>query len=115
VKFLVEQCVDEIDVTGCMRKQRVILDLRPMPELYLQVTAISLGVPQIVLRETQFVEDGNNGFVLQDISDAGDKISYYLDNLSNWNEAVINSYELGRKFTTQVLINRWKEVLKAIE
>ena len=115
VKFRVEQCVDEIDVTVCMRKQRIIMDLRPMPELYLQVTAISIGVPQIVLNGNQFIENGKNGFIIEDIDDAGEKISYYLDNLSNWNEAVISSYELGRKFTTQVLINRWKEVLNTIE
>ena len=115
VKFRIEQCVDEIDVTVCMRKQRIIMDLRPMPELYLQVTAISIGVPQIVLNGNQFIENGKNGFIIEDIDDAGEKISYYLDNLSNWNEAVISSYELGRKFTTQVLINRWKEVLNTIE
>ena len=36
VKIFVEQCMDELSVSKCMREQRLLVDLRKIPELYLQ-------------------------------------------------------------------------------
>ncbi len=111
VRFFVEQCVDELSVSKCVREQRLIVDMRKNSELYLKIMGISMGIPQIVYRETQFVEDGNNGYVVKNIAMLGGMIAYYLDNLANWNEAMVYSYELSKKYTTAVLIDKWKEVI----
>ena len=111
VRFFVEQCVDELSVSKCMREQRLIVDMRTRSELYLRITGISVGIPQIVHAETQFVEHGQNGFVLKDMSQLSEAMSYYLDSLKNWNEAMVYSSELGKKYTTRVLIDEWKEVI----
>jgi accessory secretory protein Asp1 len=112
--FFVEQCVDELSVSRCMREQRLIVDVRKIPELYLQITSISMGIPQIVRTETAFVMDGKNGFILSDIRRLPECVSYFLDSLGNWNEALVYSYELGKNFTTEKLLEKWREVIDCV-
>lgn len=111
VRIYVSQCVEELAVSQCMKVQRLIVDMRELPELYVQITAISMGIPQIVMTETQYVEDGKNGRVLKDLEELPEALDFYLKGLENWNKATVSCYELGQKFTTDVLIERWKEVL----
>lgn len=113
-KFLVEQCVDELSVSRCMREQRVIVDVREVPELYLQISAVSMGIPQIVRTVTEFVEHGKNGWVIRDISEVTQALDHYLEGVSNWNEAVVNAYEIGKRYTTERLLEQWREVIKQI-
>ena len=114
VKFFVEQCVSELAVSKCIREQRVILDMRKTTELYLQITGISMGIPQIVCRKSQFVEHEKNGLVLSDANQIVDALTFYLDSITNWNEAMVYSYELGKKYTTIVLRDKWKEVIEFV-
>lgn len=111
VKFFVDQCVDELSVSKTLREQRLIVDMRYTTELYLRIAGISVGIPQIVCAESQFVEHGQNGFVLDDMSTMSESMNYYLGSLKNWNEAMVYSFELGKKYTTKVLIDKWKEVI----
>ena len=114
-RFFVEQCVDELSVSKCIREQRIIVDMRKDTELYLRITGISVGIPQIVYAQTEFVEDGKNGMLIKDFSKLPEAIGYYLDSLKNWNEAIVYSYELGKNYTTEVLIDKWKEVIEFVE
>lgn len=114
IRFFVEQCVDELSVSKCMREQRVIVDMRDVPELYLRIAAISVGIPQIVHAETKFVKHKKNGYILQNIQELPEVLDYYLDGLNNWNEAMIYSYELGKEYTTKVLVEKWKEVIDIV-
>ncbi len=114
IKFFAEQCVDELAVSKCMREQRVMVDLRDTSEVYLQIMAISIGIPQIVNRETEFVEHKKNGVVIRKTEDINNILSYYLDSLANWNEAVVCSYELGKRYTTERLLEKWGEVIRFI-
>ncbi len=115
MSFEVEQCVDEASVTRCIRKQRILLDMRNIPDLYLRIAAVSTGIPQIISRHSQFVIDGKNGYRINDIKGIEGKLSYYLDNMSNWNEAQVYSFELGEKYTTEKLLESWKEVIGSFE
>lgn len=110
-RIFVEQCVDELSVSKTMKEQRVVLDLREIPDLYLQISAISMGIPQIVRKETQYVENKKNGLVIDKIEEVEESLAYYLTGLANWNEAMINAYEIGKKYTTKVLVDEWKEVI----
>ncbi len=114
VRFYAEQCVDELSVSKCMREQRVMVDMRNFTDLYLRITAISVGIPQIVYQANQFVEDRKNGWVLQETGLLSQVLHYYLDSLTNWNEAMICSYEMGKKYTTEVLVEKWKEVIEIV-
>lgn len=114
IRFFVEQCVDELAVSKCMREQRLLIDLRNVPELYLQITAISIGIPQIVCTQTEFVEHGGNGMVLPDISKLPAALHYYLDRLQNWNRASVYSYEMVKEYTTERLLEKWSEVIRTV-
>lgn len=114
VLFTVEQCVDELSVSKCMREQRLIVDMRSSAELYLRITGISVGIPQIVYKSNQFVEHEKNGLVVKNMDRLPGAIAYYLESLNNWNEAMVYSYELGKKYTTRELIEKWKEVISFV-
>lgn len=115
VRFLVNQCVDELSISTCMKTKWVLVDLREVPELYLQVLAVGLGIPQIVYRQTQFIEPGKNGILLQTIEQIPSALHYYLNGLKNRNKARINAYELSKKYTAGVLLQKWKEVIESVE
>lgn len=110
-RFFVEQCVDELSVSKCMREQRILVDMRETPALYLQIMAISVGIPQIVRRKTQFINEGKNGRILEDLSQLSEALTYYLDGMANWNDAKVHAFDLGKEYASEVLINKWKEVI----
>lgn len=114
VRFFVEQCVDELSVSKCIREQRILVDMRNIPELYLQISALSVAIPQLVRTKTQFVEEGENGFVIKRVQDLPEYLDFYLFSMSNWNDAKVCSYELGKKYTTRVLLDKWKEVIETV-
>ncbi len=114
IKFFVEQCVDELSVSKCMREQRLLVDMRKVPELYLQVAAISVGIPQLVRTETEFVKHGKNGMVLEQIGALQGALDYYLKGAKNWNQAMVCSYELVKEYTTEKLLGKWREVLGCV-
>lgn len=114
VKIFVEQCMDELSVSKCMREQRLLVDLRKIPELYLQITAISIGIPQIVRTKTEFVEHGRNGIVLKKMKDLPEVLEYYLNGLKGWNRARVCSYELVKEYTTEKLLEKWGEVMDCV-
>lgn len=109
--FFVEQCFSELDVSKCLREQRVVLFLSSETELYLQILAVSLGIPQICSQQSEFIIDGQNGVILEDIEKIPDILNYYLKSVRNWNRAHVLSYEVGKKYSTNVLLDKWKEVL----
>ena len=115
IKFFVDQCVDELSISKCIREQRIMVDVTSRPDLYLQISCISSAIPQIVSHITQYVYNGKNGFVVKDISEVSRCLTYYLDNITNWNKCVIYSYELGKEYNTASLIRKWKGVMKQVE
>ena len=114
IMFMVEQCVDELSVSKCVRQQRVFVDLEDPPDLFLQISCVGMGIPQILRSVTQYMRPGKNGRICRDISQLGEDLRYYLENLNNWNTAMIQSFELGKTHTTQYLIEQWKEVIDRI-
>lgn len=114
VLFTVEQCVDELSINKCVREQRLLVDLANTPDLFLQISCVSMGVPQVLRTVTQYIHPGKNGRINRNLADLGEDLGFYLESLSNWNEASIQSYELGKKHTTQYLIKQWKEVIVSI-
>lgn len=114
-EFFVDVCVDERDISKCINEQRVILDMRGTMDVFVYVTAISKGVPRISMSADQFLVSGKNGMVIDDFSDIGRSLTYYLDSFENWNQALVECYELGQKYTTSVLLKKWRKVLNFSE
>lgn len=112
-KFYVDACIDERTISKCLNEQRVILDIRGVSDVFLFVTAISKGVPRISTMEDQYFEHLKNGMLITNYDDIVDALSYYVDSFENWNDALVHCYEMGKEYTTGVLIDSWKEVLNA--
>lgn len=110
-RFFVDVCVDERTISKCINEQRVILDLRRTVDVYLDITAISKGVPRISLTADQFFEHKKNGYLIKDYSEIEESLHYYLDNFENWNAALVQCYEIGRRYTTDILLDAWRKVL----
>ena len=73
------------------------------------------GRARISLSADQFLVSGKNGMVIDDFSDIGRSLTYYLDSFENWNQALVECYELGQKYTTSVLLKKWRKVLNFSE
>lgn len=110
-RFFVDVCVDERTISKCINEQRVILDLRKCVDVYLDITAISKGVPRISMSSDQFFEHKKNGYLIHEYSEIEESLHYYLDNFENWNAALVQCYEIGRKYTTEILLDAWRKVL----
>ncbi|MCR4611976.1 MAG: accessory Sec system protein Asp1 [Lachnospiraceae bacterium] len=114
VKFFVEQCVDELSASKCIMEQRLIINMSNASNLYLQISGVSFGIPQIVTEETQYVKDGLNGQVVRNIEDLPKTLRFYLSGMKNWNNAMIHAYDIGENYTTRRLVEKWKEVVDNI-
>ncbi len=115
VRFFIEQCVDELSVSKCIREQRIMIDMRHNPDLYLQINCISSAIPQIIRRETQYMQNMYNGFVVTDFQQIPAALDYFLGSLANWNQAKVYSYDIAQKFTTRKLLEKWKSVKAALD
>ena len=115
VRFFVEQCVDELSVSKCIREQRIMVDMQHNPDLFLQINCISSAIPQLVRRETQYMLNGGNGFVVTEFEQLPAALDYFLGSLYNWNQAKVYSYEIGQKYTTKKLLEKWKDVMQTLE
>lgn len=114
IRFFVEQCVDELTVSKCVKEQRILVDMNDVPELYVQISAISSCIPQIVRKQTQYIEDGENGRIVSGPQEIRKWMHFYLDGLANWNDAKICSYEMGQRFSTEVLLDKWRKVIETV-
>lgn len=114
VLFVVEQCVDEPSANKCIREQRILVDLADAPDLFLQISCISMGIPQILRTANQYMRHGKNGRVNKNLDELGVDLRYYLESIHNWNEAMIQSFEIGKTHATEYLIERWKEVIEGV-
>ena len=103
--------MDERTISKCINEQRVVLDLRKTTDVYVFVTAISKGVPRISMSRDEYLVHLKNGYVLHDYLQIKEALSYYLDNFENWNAALVACYEIGQKYTTEVLLQSWRKVL----
>jgi accessory secretory protein Asp1 len=113
--FTVVRCVDELHVSRTMREQRVVVDLSEVPDQFLQISAMSMGVPQIAMHPTEYVADGRNGKILSELEDLPAVVDYYLESIEHFNEAQIASYDLGERFSSSELVKAWKEVISCGE
>lgn len=114
-RWSAQQCVDELSVTKCLRRQRLVVDFRNIRDVYLRVISISMGLPQILLRPSAFVVSGENGVVLEDPGQLEQWLNYYLGELANWNRAMVAAYEVGKRFDTANQVKRWKGVIDSFE
>lgn len=67
------------------------------------------------MSDDQFYAHGKNGYRIHTYSEINESLHFYLDSMENWNAALVQGYEIGRKYTTDVLLEAWRKVLGIVE
>lgn len=96
----------ETDIIEIVSKLRIIIDLNEEPNLFLQISSISAGIPQINMRHTDYVKDKVNGLVISEINSVLPSLDYFLGHLKNWNYSYAYSIKLVETFASKKIINR---------
>lgn len=105
----------ELAIQKALDVARVIVDLRPEPDLYTQIAGISAGLPQINSVETEFVEHLKNGYVVEEAAGLLIALDYYLTGLANWNQALVYAVQKIEAYTGGQLVQRIKDRLEGKE
>ena len=92
---------------------RLLIDLSPQPDVFLQIAGISAGIPEILRAESLYVEDGKNGRLLQNVTtDLAPAIHFYLDRLKNWNTALVHAANKIADYTSGRIVKRLQAAIK---
>ncbi|MCG7339003.1 accessory Sec system protein Asp1 [Staphylococcus sp. ACRSN] len=102
----------EQDLREALLSLRIIIDLNYEPDLFLQIGCISAGIPQINMRNTDYVVNEINGLVIDNIGKLIESIQFFLNHLKNWNYSFAYSIKLVETFASKEIVgrlNRWIE------
>ncbi|WP_262614312.1 accessory Sec system protein Asp1 [Staphylococcus sp. IVB6246] len=94
----------ELDVIEALATLRVMIDLSHEPDLFLQISSLSAGLPQINMRATDYVQHRMNGIVLTSDSELPDALDFYLIQLKNWNQSYAYAMKLGKQYASDKII-----------
>lgn len=95
-----------------MSHLRVMIDLGNEPDLYLQISSISVGIPQINQLKTNYVDHKLNGLIINDMSELIMAIDFYLLNLKNWNYSFAHSIKLSEEFSSSKIITQLNHLIE---
>ncbi len=113
-RFEVIQHNDALGINRAIRESIMLIDLADKPDMFLGMTSLSLGIPQLLTQETRFVRADRNGQIIQNLNEIGSWLDYYLTDLSHLNEAKIESYKLGNTYSAERLKEMWVKVIEDI-
>lgn len=102
----------ESDIIQHMDTARLVVDLGEEPNLYVQIAAISAGIPQINRVETEYVDNGKNGLVIEGLQTLPQAIHYYFEGLSHWNDALVYAVNKMTDYTSNAILDTWLRHLK---
>ncbi|KJW13225.1 accessory Sec system protein Asp1 [Levilactobacillus spicheri] len=90
---------------------RLLIDLGEIPNLQLQIAAISAGIPQINRVATGYVADHENGLIVSHLTDLPAALDFYLATLIHWNESLVKSINYLEDLAEPKLLAYWKGVI----
>ena len=90
---------------------RILIDWGNQLDEFLQISAISTGIPQIYRQPNSQIKNYQNGLICPQISDINKGLNYYLGNLKHWNEALIYNVQLMNQLSAAELQKKWEKVL----
>ncbi|MGG5318304.1 accessory Sec system protein Asp1 [Enterococcus sp. AZ072] len=99
-----------LSVQNDFQSVRLYIDINQEYNLQMQSLAISAGIPQVVKSSTDYIEDKKNGMVISRISELEDAINYFLKNLNNWNNSLVENVRLIEEYSPHIVMEKWKEV-----
>lgn len=110
----VEFCIlqGEKELVSKIRNVRLIVDLQREANVFLQLAAISSGIPQINAGGSLYVEDHKNGLIVKEPKDLDKAIDFYFKGLKNWNQALVYSVQKMDQYSDFSLIQKWFDLIK---
>lgn len=108
-QIFIQTYTNESDVMTILKDIRLIVDIRDDPDQYIQIAGISAGIPQINYRTTRYIEDQKNGYMIHNIVHLKEAMSYYLQGLAHWNEALVYCVSQAEKYTAGTLVSNMRK------
>lgn len=93
---------------------RLYIDLSAEVDVQKQALAVSAGIPQLVRKKTDYVDDQKNGRIIGQIRELDSAIAFYMDDLNNWNQALVENISYIERFSEESLIEQWRELLYGV-
>lgn len=78
---------------------------------FIQTAAVSTGIPLLQnFRSLQLINH-KNGLICKDSIAMANGVNYYLDDLGNWNQALVFNVQLMNAYSAENLLKQWQIVL----
>nr|WP_022768323.1 accessory Sec system protein Asp1 [Butyrivibrio sp. NC2007] len=103
-QIFIQTYTNESDVMSILKDIRLVVDIRDDPDQYIQIAGISVGIPQINYRTTRYIEDQKNGYMIHNIAHLKEAMSYYLEGLAHWNEALVYCVSQAENYAAGKLV-----------
>lgn len=108
IKFV--QLFNTADILKGLDKTRLLIDWGDHPDDFLQMGALSVGIPVLQRVQTEEIIDRQNGLICRDLLDLRDGLHYYLDGLKNWNKSLANDVQIMNEHSADKLLAKWSQV-----
>lgn len=105
----------DTDLAKALKYVRVILDLGSPADIRTQIAGISGGIPQVNLYNSSYVKHGENGWIMNDISNLREALLYYLTDLEHWNQSLVHSVKRIELYTRGEIVEMWKNTIKELK
>ncbi len=112
-QFLSQQ--DEASRLRYLSNARLLMDLTPAPEQFLQTAAISHEVPQINRIETPYVKPNQNGQIIHKSDQLQEILVSYLTGRYNQQAVRETSQAIGANYQDDMLWIKWQQVFNQIK
>ncbi|MFR0514747.1 accessory Sec system protein Asp1 [Limosilactobacillus mucosae] len=98
------------DLLTILDTTRVLVDLSAAPDDFIQMAAVSVGVPQINRAASELVTHQQNGLRIKQLSQLDQALDYYLGSMKHWNEALVSSVALINRYSDEMIMNAWQNL-----
>ncbi|CAM2744564.1 accessory Sec system protein Asp1 [Fructilactobacillus fructivorans] len=95
-----------------IHEARVLVDLDRLPSPYLQVSAISAGIPQINVVKTNYVDYDKNGIIIKNDLHLIKAVNYFLDHLDHWNQSLVADISKIEMFSSEKIVTEINSIFK---
>lgn len=102
---------NNLQITQDFETVRLLVDLGQPPDLFMQIEAISTGIPQVNRTATDYVITGENGRIIAQLGELTAALHDYLDSLTQWNKALVVNAQLIDQYSEARSQALWREVL----
>lgn len=93
---------------------RLYIDLSAEVDVQKQALAVSAGIPQLIRKKTDYVDDQKNGQIIGQIRELDAAIAFYMDDLNNWNQALVENISYIEHFSEENIMKQWRELLNGV-